>query len=62
MIGRIVWLPLLVLALAVAACGGMDDPRTRLGNTRRGLSPEQSEAETRGREIFDLVDRAMDYR
>jgi hypothetical protein len=62
MIGRIVWLPLLVLALAVAACGGMDDPRTRLGNTRRGLSSEQSDAETLGREIFDLVDRAMDYR
>lgn len=62
MTGRIPWLPPLLLTLAAVACGGMDSSPTRLGNAGRGVSSEQRDAEALGREIFDLVDRAMDYR
>jgi hypothetical protein len=55
-------LPLLVLAFTAAACSGTADSKSRAGNTGRGLSSDQRDAETLGREIFDLVDRAMDYR
>jgi hypothetical protein len=61
MIGRRLRLRLLVLAFAVAACSGQADPKSRAGDGGRGLSSEQRDAETLGREIFDLVDRAMDY-
>jgi hypothetical protein len=62
MIGRLWRRAPLVLAFAVAACTGNADPKGRAGAAGRGLSSEQRDAETLGREIFDLVDRAMDYR
>jgi hypothetical protein len=62
MIGRIPWLPPLALAFAFAACSGKADPKPGAGGVGRGLSSDQRDAETLGREIFDLVDRAMDYR
>lgn len=60
MIGQVSWLSPLVLAFAFAACSGKADPKSRAGGD--GLSSDQRDAETLGREIFDLVDRAMDYR
>jgi hypothetical protein len=52
---------LLMLVLAAGACGekGGASPR---GTRKSDLTSEQRDAETLGREIFDLVDRAMDYR
>lgn len=59
---RLRWLPPLLLALAAAACSGQAEPKSRGGAAGRGLSSDQRDAETLGREIFDLVDRAMDYK
>lgn len=53
----------LVLALGlVAACGAKDAARTRTADARPDLPQDQQDAETLGREVFDLVDRAVDYR
>jgi hypothetical protein len=51
-----------VLALALlTACAAKDAPRPK-AESRAELPQDQDEAETLGREIFDLVDRAIDYR
>ncbi|HUF34401.1 MAG TPA: hypothetical protein VMN37_00545 [Gemmatimonadales bacterium] len=47
-------------ALAVAGCGGGDRPSGAVEDA--ALPPDQRDAEALGREIFDLVDRAVDYR
>jgi hypothetical protein len=62
MIRRTPWLPTLMLACAAGACGGKDGATRRTGGPGSDSSTEQRDAETLGREIFDLVDRAMDYR
>lgn len=52
-----------VLALVlVAACGAKEAARATEADARPGLPQDQQDAETLGREIFDLVDRALDYR
>jgi hypothetical protein len=53
---------MLVMAITVAGCGGNAATKAHSGGSSRQLSSEQREAETLGREVFDLVDRAMDYR
>lgn len=53
-------IPVLALAL-LAACAGKDAARPQ-AESRAELPQDQDEAETLGREIFDLVDRAIDYR
>jgi hypothetical protein len=53
--------PLLALAL-LAACGSKDAARAQAAEVRADLPRDQEEAETLGHEIFDLVDRAIDYR
>lgn len=51
-----------VLALALlAACAAKDAARPQ-AESRAELPQDQDEAETLGREIFELVDRAIDYR
>ena len=51
------------LALALlAACGSGGPARAPRAEARTVVSPEQEQAETLGREIFELVDRAVDYR
>ena len=51
-----------VLALTLlAACASRDTARSE-AESRAELPQDQEEAETLGREIFDLVDRAIDYR
>jgi predicted small lipoprotein YifL len=61
MTGRVSWRITLALALVIAGCGGKDGPRSRPPAASQ-LSPEQRDAQTLGREIFELVDRAVDYR
>jgi hypothetical protein len=52
-----------VLALVLlAACGAKDAARPATGESRPALPRDRQEAETLGREVFDLVDRAIDYR
>jgi hypothetical protein len=62
MIRSILWLPALILALAGAGCSDSAGSKSRSPSARSLLSPDQRDAETLGREIFDLVDRAVDYR
>jgi len=50
------------LALWVAACGAKDTARPAEADTRSNLPQDQQDAETLGRELFELVDRAIDYR
>jgi hypothetical protein len=55
------WLAL-ALALAAAGCGSgggaSEAPRTPVAD----LPPDRRDAEALGREVFELVDRAVDYR
>jgi hypothetical protein len=58
---RCVW-SVLALVWLVPACGGKDDPKQAADAPRAELPPDQQDAETLGREVLDLVDRAVDYR
>jgi hypothetical protein len=52
-----------VLALVLlAACGAKESARPPAAADRPQLPQDQQEAETLGREVFELVDRAVDYR
>jgi hypothetical protein len=61
MIGRVPWRISFAMALVIAGCGrtGSSSPR---GPRTSQLPPDQRDAEVLGREIFELVDRAVDYR
>jgi hypothetical protein len=60
MTGRVFWRTLLV-TLVLAGCSGTGNTSSRapLGSQ---LTPEQRDVHALGREIFDLIDRAVDYR
>lgn len=60
MIGRLHWRVLLT-ALALAGCSGTGSSSSRPPLSSQ-LTPEQRDVHALGREIFDLVDRAVDYR
>jgi hypothetical protein len=62
MIRLISWLPAVLLAFALAGCNDEANPKSRSSKPRSSLTPDQRDAEILGREIFDLVDRAIDYR
>jgi hypothetical protein len=62
MIGLISWLPALLLAFALVGCSDKAGLKSRIASAGSPLSPDERDAETLGREIFDLVDRAVDYR
>jgi hypothetical protein len=51
----------LMLALMIAGCGDNAGSKSR-ATELSSLSPDQRDAEILGHEIFDLVDRAVDYR
>ena len=52
-----------VLALVLlAGCGAKDAARPPTASRSASLPPDQQDAETLGRELFELVDRAVDYR
>jgi len=55
-----VW-PVLALVCLVAACD-KEGPRNAAQQPKADLPPDQLDAETLGREVLELVDRAMDYR
>ncbi|HVL18790.1 MAG TPA: hypothetical protein VM387_12360 [Gemmatimonadales bacterium] len=52
---------LLALACAAGGCAGEKAPEQR-PTVRRPATGSQADAETLGHEVFDLVDRAVDYR
>jgi hypothetical protein len=54
------WLPVFMLALMVTGCS--DAGSKSRATEGSPLSPDQRDAEVLGHEIFDLVDRAVDYR
>jgi hypothetical protein len=61
MTGRVAWHFTLASAFLLFGCtetGGSKAQQSLVSQ----LSPEQRDAQALGREIFDLVDRAMDYR
>jgi hypothetical protein len=60
MIGRLFW-RLFLLHLVLAGCSGTGSSSSRPPVASQ-LTPEQRDVQTLGREIFDLVDRAVDYR
>lgn len=53
----------IVCAVALAGCGG-DPPRggTGGGASQAAVPTAEADAQALGREVFDLVDRAMSYR
>jgi hypothetical protein len=61
MIGWVSWRITLALTLVLAGCSGTGSSSS--GPPRGSqFSPEERDAQTLGREIFELVDRAVDYR
>ena len=48
--------------ILLAACGAKDSARPAEADTRTRLPQDQQDAETLGRELFELIDRAIDYR
>jgi hypothetical protein len=59
MIGRLSWR--LLLPYLVLACSGTGSSSSRPPVASQ-LTPEERDVQALGREIFDLVDRAVDYR
>ncbi len=56
-----VW-PVLALVCLVAACGDKEGSRNAAEQPKSDLPADQMDAETLGREVLELVDRAVDYR
>jgi hypothetical protein len=62
MSGRAFWLLILVTALAVPGCNDRAGSRAHAPRDVNNLPPDERDASILGREIFELVDRAVDYR
>jgi hypothetical protein len=56
-----IW-PAVALVCLVAACDDKGGPRSTAQPPKSKLPADQLDAETLGREVFELVDRAVDYR
>ncbi len=52
----------LALVCLLAGCGGDEPPPEKEPAAEANLPPDQRDAEALGREVLDLVDRAVDYR
>ncbi len=52
----------LLVLLALAGCGKEESNRPAAAQPRSDLPADERDAETLGREVFELVDRAVDYR
>jgi hypothetical protein len=53
---------LVAIVWLVAACGGAEKGSGEQQESRVSLPPDQADAESLGREVLELVDRAIDYR
>jgi hypothetical protein len=56
-----VW-PVLALVCLLAACDDKEAPRSEAQQPRSNLPADQRDIELLGREVLELVDRAVDYR
>jgi hypothetical protein len=56
------WRVSFAVVLVMAGCNPADGSRARHSSDLSQLSPEQRDVQTLGREVFELVDRAVDYR
>jgi hypothetical protein len=54
--------PVLALGWLAAACGNDAGRQTAAQASKSDLPADQQDAETLGREVLELVDRALDYR
>jgi hypothetical protein len=52
----------LAIVWLVAACGGDGERSETQQESKVSLPPDQADAEALGREVLELVDRAIDYR
>lgn len=62
MSGRAFWVVILAATLAVLGCNDRGGSRPRAPRDVSNLPPDERDANVLGREIFELVDRAIDYR
>jgi hypothetical protein len=61
MIREVSWRTTFALAVVLTGCSGTGSSSSRAPLASQ-LSPEQRDVQALGREIFELLDRAMDYR
>jgi hypothetical protein len=59
---RLPWLLALVWVCAAAQCGPSGDEKPRVAEQEEQLPPDLRDAYALGREVFDLVDRAVAYK
>jgi hypothetical protein len=52
----------IVCSILLAACGAKEASRARPAEAEEHLPADQREAQELGRELFEMVDRAVDYR
>ena len=62
MIGRFSPAPACLVLLMLAGCGEDEASHPAAREPKSALPPDQRDAEALGREVFELVDRAVDYR
>jgi hypothetical protein len=61
MTGRLLWLMTMAFHPVLVGCSETGSSNSRPPLSSR-LTPEQRDVQLLGREVFDLIDRAMDYR
>jgi hypothetical protein len=59
--GRVLWRVMLAFHPVLLGCSGTGNSSSRPALASQ-LTPEQRDVQTLGREVFELVDRAVDYR
>jgi hypothetical protein len=55
-------LAIALISVVLLGCANKDNPRPAPDSEASDQSPDQRDADILGREIFELVDRAVDYR
>ena len=61
MTGRVSWRVTMAVHFVLVGCSGTGNSSSRPPLASQ-LTPEQRDVQTLGREVFDLIDRAVDYR
>jgi hypothetical protein len=51
-----------ICSILLVACGAKEASRARPAEAEEHLPPDQRDAQELGRELFEMVDRAVDYR